>query len=554
MKLLIIGGYGTFGGRLAELLADEARLTIYIAGRNAQAAEKFCAELKSKAKARLLPLVVDRITCRTILEELRPDLVVDASGPFQVYRDDPYRLVKDCIAVGCNYIDLADGADFVVGISVLDAQAKTAGCFALSGMSSFPVLTAAVVRKLAVGLNSVEKITAGIAPSPFAGVGLNVIRAIASYSGKPVRILKDGIWTEGIGFFDSRVMVVNVPGEVPLRPVRFALTDVPDLRILPLDWPEIKTMWMGAGPTPAALHRLLWLAAGLVKLRILPSLLPFATLMNWVVNTIRWGEHRGGMIVEVESKSQKRSWHLLAEGEGGPLIPSMAAEAIVRNYLAGRKPNIGARSGHRDLELEDYEPLLARHGIKHAVRIGNADDGTSLYHHTLGSAFAKLAPPLQQFHGQKTSVEMAGKARVTRGKSSVAGLVARLFGFPQEGSDIPVHVKIDVSPEREIWTRSFAGKYFRSTQTRGRDHNEGLIVESFGPFNFAMAVPTKDGALNLVLRGWNVFGLPLPRWAMPISIASEHDANGRFNFDVEIKLPWAGSIVKYQGWLVKADG
>jgi uncharacterized protein YbjT (DUF2867 family) len=51
MKLLIVGGYGTFGGRLAELLADEARLTIYIAGRNAQAAEKFCAERQAKIVA-----------------------------------------------------------------------------------------------------------------------------------------------------------------------------------------------------------------------------------------------------------------------------------------------------------------------------------------------------------------------------------------------------------------------------------------------------------------------------------------------------------------------
>jgi len=31
MHVLILGGYGTFGGRLAQLLADEARLTPVIA-------------------------------------------------------------------------------------------------------------------------------------------------------------------------------------------------------------------------------------------------------------------------------------------------------------------------------------------------------------------------------------------------------------------------------------------------------------------------------------------------------------------------------------------
>ncbi len=96
-------------------------------------------------------------------------------------------MVEAAIALRANYLDLADGADFVEGIARFDAAAKTAGVYVLSGVSSFPVLTAAVVRKLAEGTSGIESITGGIAPSPYAGVGLNVIRAIASYAGKPVR-------------------------------------------------------------------------------------------------------------------------------------------------------------------------------------------------------------------------------------------------------------------------------------------------------------------------------------------------------------------------------
>ncbi len=239
-------------------------------------------------------------------------------------------------------------------------------------MSSFPVLTAAVVRKLAVGLDSVDQIIAGIAPSPRSTVGINVIRAIASYAGRPVKILRDGKWGTGTGFFDSKYLVVQVPRERPLPRIRFALTDVPDLKILSWDWPEVKSIWMGAGPTPALLHRLLWLAAGLVKLGVLRSLMPLAPLMNRVVNTVRWGQHRGGMIVEITgsrgSTRITRSWHLLAEGNGGPYILSMAAEAIVRRCLDGRTPPSGARSGHRDLELEDYALSLARYAIKIGIR------------------------------------------------------------------------------------------------------------------------------------------------------------------------------------------
>jgi hypothetical protein len=32
-RILILGGYGTFGGRIVELLQDEERLSLIVAGR-----------------------------------------------------------------------------------------------------------------------------------------------------------------------------------------------------------------------------------------------------------------------------------------------------------------------------------------------------------------------------------------------------------------------------------------------------------------------------------------------------------------------------------------
>ncbi len=550
MKVLIIGGYGTFGGRLVDLLLDEPRLTLVVAGRDIVKAAAFC--VGRKGAAQLVPLALDRVDCGHTLAEQRADLVVDASGPFQACGDDPYCVVRAALAAGSDYIDLADGADFVVGIAALNHLAQEAGRFALSGMSSFPVLAAAVVRHLAAGMEGVQSIVAGIAPSPYAGVGLNVIKAIASYAGKPVSVLKDGTWGKRAGFFDSRWLTINVPGEVPLNPTRFALADVPDLKILPAEWPGLQTMWVGAGPTPAFFHRLLWLAAGLVKWRVLPSLAPLAPLMNWVVNSLRWGEHRGGMIVKVTDNNAERSWHLLAEGDGGPFIPSMAAEAIVRRCLAGRRPTPGARAGHRDLELDDYAPLLARHGIKTGIR-RSSESALTLYQQVMGEAGSRLAAPVRQFHAQTRSFQAKGKASVTRGSSWVAWAAGWVIGFPQDGRDIDVAVTVDIKGQAESWTRNFAGKKFGSRQRLGTGRYEGLLIESFGPLNFAMAVTAVDGRLVLALRRWDFLGLPLPRFAMPVSAASEHGADGRFNFDVDIGLPLFGRLVRYQGWLVLAQ-
>lgn len=185
MKILIVGGYGTFGGRLAQLLADEDRLTLLIAGRSEQKAKAFCEKLPAGARRVGLHFDRDKDIERQ-MREIQPTLVIDATGPFQSYGDDPYRVVKACIATGTNYMDLADGSDFVKGIDQFDGQAKEKNIYILSGVSSFPVLTAAVVRHLSHSFAQITAVTGGIAPSPYAGVGLNVIRAIASYAGKRV--------------------------------------------------------------------------------------------------------------------------------------------------------------------------------------------------------------------------------------------------------------------------------------------------------------------------------------------------------------------------------
>src|SRR5258708_31518363 len=147
-RVLILGGYGTFGGRLAQLLAGEARLTLLIAGRSRHKAEAFCARLRGAARREAFALDRDG-DAQAALAAAQPDIVVDASGPFQFYQGDLYRLVKACVARGADYLDLADGCDFVAGIAQFDAAARAHGALILAGVNSCPEPTAAVVRRLA---------------------------------------------------------------------------------------------------------------------------------------------------------------------------------------------------------------------------------------------------------------------------------------------------------------------------------------------------------------------------------------------------------------------
>jgi N-acetyl-gamma-glutamylphosphate reductase len=79
MRILVLGGYGTFGGRLVRLLADRPRLTVLVAGRSGAKAQSYCSRIASTAKLTALSFNRDG----DVVSQLRnaaPDMVVDAWG------------------------------------------------------------------------------------------------------------------------------------------------------------------------------------------------------------------------------------------------------------------------------------------------------------------------------------------------------------------------------------------------------------------------------------------------------------------------------------------
>jgi Domain of unknown function (DUF4166) len=288
------------------------------------------------------------------------------------------------------------------------------------------------------------------------------------------------------------------------------------------------------------------------------SLLPLGPLMHFASNHLRWGEHRGGMFVEVEGSTglgtyMRRSWHLLAEGDDGPLIPAMAVAAIVRKVLAGDVPRTGARAAVRELELDDYEALFAGRTIYTSIMETPAAD-LPLYRRLLGDAWHAVPPEVRAMHDNRGTAHAEGVANVVRGQGALAKLIAFLFRFPETGAAVPVAVRFDVADGVETWTRTFAAKSFASRQFAGRGRSDRLLCERFGPFTFAMALLPDGAHLRLVLRRWSFLGVPLPMWLCPRSDSYETIETGRFRFrfNVEISHRLTGLIVRYRGWLVRS--
>jgi hypothetical protein len=114
-------------------------------------------------------------------------------------------------------------------------------------------------------------------------------------------------------------------------------------------------------------------------------------------------------------------------------------------------------------------------------------------------------------------------------------------------------VRFDAERGGERWQRTFGGgahaHRFSSLQEQGRGRFERLLCERFGPFRFGLALIADEDCLRLVLRGWSLFGLPLPRRLAPRIAAHESAPDGCFHFHVEIAHPLTGLIVRYRGFL-----
>jgi Domain of unknown function (DUF4166) len=169
----------------------------------------------------------------------------------------------------------------------------------------------------------------------------------------------------------------------------------------------------------------------------------------------------------------------------------------------------------------------------------------------LGDAAARVSPVVLDLHRFRSPARYAGRARVTRGANPLARLVATVMGMPPTMDDCPVEVRL-TRDERgvETWTRTFGSSSFSSTHSLGQGRWAGLVVERFGPIAVAMAVAGNEGRLRLAVRGWSKFGVQLPLSLGPKVEAFEHGADGRFNFNVVVRLALVGLVVQYRGWLL----
>ncbi|NIJ66688.1 NAD(P)-dependent dehydrogenase (short-subunit alcohol dehydrogenase family) [Sphingomonas leidyi] len=532
-RILVIGGYGGFGARLSRRLLAAGH-EVLVAGRSHDRAAAFCAGHPGAE-----PVVADRTNgIGMVLARERPDLVIDAAGPFQ---GSGYTVPEACIAMRIPYLDLADSRDFVTGIAALNKGPMVAVPI-VSGASSVPALSGAVVRALAAGLPQVERIDIAISASNRAVAGPSVAAAILSYVGKPVRVWRGQRWMQATGWQDLRRERFAIEGEAaPLRRW-IALAEVPDLSLAPELLPGRPATTFRAGTELGFQMLALWLLSWPVRWGWLRTLRGAAPWLHELQRITAWaGSDRSAMSVTLVGAGVRRRWTLIADRGDGPEIPTLAAELLAGDILAGRVPP-GAQDASRLLTLDRFEPLFVGLAIRHAVREHAVDP---LYARAMGARFARLPEQVRAMHAFCGDAGAEGEGEVRRGRG-LAWLVGRVMGFPPSGS-YPLRVAFAARDGKECWTRDFGGHAFSSELGQA---GQG-VAERFGPLRFAFDLPSDDKGLRMVLRRWSAFGVPMPRLLAPRIAAREWQEDGRFRFEVRVALPLLGAVVHYTGWLAR---
>ena len=355
LRVLLIGATGVFGSRLAERASCEIGFALMLGARGATALDALAARLGG-----LPTRTLDRATL-TGADLAGFDLVIDAAGPFQASAPT---VIEAAIAARVPYIDLADGRDFVAAIGAHDTAAKAAGISVITGASSIPALSHAVIDELVAGWRAVDSLRIGIFPGNRAPRGLAVVQAILSYVGHPVRVWRDGAWTRVPGWGMLHRWPVTGVGR------RWAsVCDTPEQDLLVARYRPARAAEFFAGMELSLLHLGLALLALPVRWGWVRSLRPAARPLLAIARLLLpFGSDVGAMEVVAEGRdaageARRARWTLRADGNRGPYVPTLAALALMRRFRDGNPPSFGARACSGLLTLAESEGDFEALGI-----------------------------------------------------------------------------------------------------------------------------------------------------------------------------------------------
>ncbi len=351
-KILVLGGYGTFGQRIVRSLCQRGHQLI-INGRNRQKAEALKQQImvdQGDAQLQLACFDVHQELAQQ-LQLLKPALVIHTCGPFQ---GQDTQIAQSIISAGIHYIDLADGRDYVQQLLQLDGLAKQHGVSAITAASTVPALSSAAIADLQqrFQIKSFQQLKIGISPGQRTDRGFATAQAVLSYVGKPLKPWP-GNHKIHHGWQDMYLQKYPTIGSRLMGNCEAA-----DLDLLQQHFP-IDRLGFAAGMESKLLHVLIWLSSWLVRSGFPIDL---TNHTDRLLKLSRWfdflGSTDGGMHIEftglnAQDQQVHRTWSIEAKNNTGPQIPATPAILMAEKILQ-QQTSIGVKACVNTISLNEY--------------------------------------------------------------------------------------------------------------------------------------------------------------------------------------------------------
>jgi hypothetical protein len=241
-------------------------------------------------------------------------------------------------------MDIADGREFVAKFSSLDAAAREKRIPLITGASTVPGLSAAIIDATFREFSQLQAIDYGICAAPKSGLGAATLRAVLSYCGKPYEILENGNRATIYGL--GRPRYHDFPP--PLNRRFIVDCDIPDHSLFPARYPSLRRMNFGSCIDFPGLPQLLSVMSDCVRKGWITNCNFLSGLVNPFMTGIKpFGNSDSGFFMRLEGldqlgNSKKSLLEILARDGSGLEIPITPVVLLIKKMLKGEPLPAGA--------------------------------------------------------------------------------------------------------------------------------------------------------------------------------------------------------------------
>lgn len=200
--ILVVGGYGVVGRRIAARLAPEFPGRVVIAGRDEQKAAALCRELGHGARTRRID-VDHAASIGPALDGVGTVMTCVAQRDLQ--------LLRASVARGVAYTDIAPRLAFWQGAEEMAAEARRTGARVVLGAGLSPGISNMMARQLSQAVGSVDRIETAILLSLGDEYGPDSLDHVLEAVTQPFQVLEEGRRYDAAPFSHGREVAFPQP-------------------------------------------------------------------------------------------------------------------------------------------------------------------------------------------------------------------------------------------------------------------------------------------------------------------------------------------------------